>query len=307
MCSCEKSVEDGYRIDYKESPTAQLIISTIGDSTGAVNDTVSFLIQAQSDVDIKSIVVTSTISGSGGSGFTVPEGGTDPLIDHSFGTIQENTKGFNLIYNYIITQDTADPVVTFRLIDKSGQKETTQTIVTLPSIVRYNNVDLYTQSASATDGFSTLDSSRYRNLSNYITESTVNNLVQQSIDIIFLVSDGTAYLVAPYDGKFSTSETFIKNKTRFKLLTDISSEEFDAINSARLSAITKSDSIKQNGSTNVPVQVGSIVGFFTDYNSTNSYKAGILRVTAIHPSYCSWYTTGTTYQMNMDVITQISK
>jgi hypothetical protein len=302
--SCEKNVKDGYRIDYNES-TAQLTVTT-SDTTGAVGDTIVFSIQAESDFDIKSIVITGSPSGSSSSGFVIPSGSTDPLIDHIFGTIQKNTKAFQITYNYIVTQDTADPVVTFKLIDESGQKVVKKTIATLYSIAHYNSVILFTHSSSQADGFSTVDSAKYRDLSQYATTSTAHNAIQESTDIIFVVTNSdTAWLVAPYDGKFSTTNNaFIKNKTRFKLLTDVTSSGFDNIKSASLSAIIKRDSIKQNGTTNIAVKTGSIVGFFTDYNSSNSYKAGMLRVIAIHPSYCSWY-TGTTYQIEMDIITQI--
>jgi len=303
--SCSKNVEDGYRIDYTESP-ALLTVTPIGYSTGAINDTIHFAIQAKSDYDIKSLIVTSSVSGSGGSGFTVAQGSTDPLIDHSYGTIQKGTKEFTVNYDYIVTQDTADPAISFKLIDEFGEKSVKQTIVTLPSVKRYANINLFTSSSSRTDGVSTLDSSTYHDLAQYASETSVNKLIQKSIDIIFIVENDTAWIVAPYDGKFSADETFIKNKTRFKLLPNLKKTDFENLKSVSLSAITKNDSVKQKGLTSVPVTVGSIVGFFTDYNSSNSYKAGILRVKAIHPSYCSWY-TGKTYQIEMDIITQISK
>lgn len=306
--ACEKNVEDGYRIDYKES-TAQLTITT-ADTTGAIGDTVYFSIQATSDFNIKSIVVSGFPSGSSSSGFAIPSGNTDPLIDHIYGTIQANTKTFNIIYKYVVNQDTADPVVTFKLIDESGQKVVKQNIATLNSIAKYDSVVLFTKSADQTDGFATLNllgkSAVYQNLANYAVTSDINTPVQKSVDIIFVVDNGVGYIIAPYDWRFSTTNAaFVRNKTRFKLLTDVSSDSFDNITSSSISAIIRRDSVKQTGETAVPVEVGSIVGFFTDYNSTNSYKAGMLRVNAIHPSACSWY-TGKVYQIEMDIITQIN-
>ena len=305
LLSCQELVEDGYRTEYNES-SAQLYVSTVGYGTGAINDTVRFLIQAKSDYDINSIIVTSSISGGGGSGFVVPDNNVDPLIDHSFGTVQENIKEFSLYYNYIVTQDTADPVITFKLIDEEGQRTMKQTVVTLYSVARYKNISLFFQSSSKTDGLSTQDSEKYRDLSQYVIETDENKAIQKSIDIIFVIESNAAWIIAPKDWRFSATETFIKNKTRFLLIPDVSSEEFNLINSSEIHNIVVSDSVKQKGTTGVQVQLGSVVCFFTDYGSTNSYKAGVLRVKAIHPSYCDWY-SGETYQLDMDIVTQISK
>lgn len=305
LLSCQDLVEDGYRTEYNES-TAQLSVSTVGYGSGAINDTVRFLIQANSDYDINSIIVTSSISGAGGSGFTVPDNSVDPLIDHSFGTVQENIKEFSLYYDYIVTQDTADPVVTFKLIDAEGQKIVKESIVTLYSVAKYKNVSLFFESYSKTDGFSTQDSAKYRDLSNYVTETDDNKAIQKSIDIIFAIESDAAWLIAPNDWRFSAPATFLRNKTRFLLIPGVSSAEFDKMNSSAINNIVIADSVKQKGTSSVQVQLGSVVCFFTDYGSTNSYKAGVLRVKAVHPSFCSWY-TGETYQLDMDIVTQISK
>ncbi len=307
LFSCQDYVKDGYRTEYNES-MAQLSVSPVGYSSGAVNDTVHFLIQAKSDFNINSIIVTSSISGAGGTGFSISSDSIDPFIDHIYGTIQKDIKSFSLHYNYIVSQDTIDPVLTFKLIDEQGQKTVKQTVVTLHSIAKYNNVSLFFKSNANTDGLSTQDAEKYRDLSQYISESTENEAIQKSIDIIFVVDDYTdaAMLIAPSNWRFDAPASIIKNKTRFLLIPHLSSSEFYEMNSSAITNIVKSDSVKQKGTNEVPVQVGSVVCFFTDYGSTNSYKAGVLRVKSIHPSFCSWY-TGETYQLDMDIITQISK
>jgi hypothetical protein len=183
-----------------------------------------------------------------------------------------------------------------------------KTIATLKSIAKYHGIVLFTKSSDQTDGLATLNASGsytvYNNMANYAVTSIINTPIQKSVDIMFVVRNEVGYIIAPSDWRFSTTNlSFVRNRTKFKLLNDVTYNGFDNITSSSLSAIIKRDSVKHTGDTYVPVQVGSVVGFFTDYNSTNSYKAGMLRVNAIHPSYCSWY-TGKVYQIEMDIITQ---
>jgi hypothetical protein len=302
MFSCSKNVEDGYRIDYPESE-AQLTVTPVSNSRGAIGDSVYYTINATSNFNIKSIVVTSSISGGSKSGFKVLSGGTDPLVDHIFGTIQKNTKAFSLLYRYVVTQDSVDVSIDFQLIDEKGQKTMTLDLITVPKVVNYDSIVLYTNSSSNTDGFATYKGALYRNLTRYTSLNDTNRAIQKSIDIIFLVNGVQARLVGSYDGSFATTDDFIKNKTLFKVHTDISSTEFDNLNNAKVSIITGLDSLTQYGTTNVNVKVGDIVTFKTDYGSVNSSKSGIIRINSIHPTSCSWY-TGDTYLLEMDVFVQ---
>jgi hypothetical protein len=304
LSSCY-DVEEGYRITYSESPAVFNVIAP-EIIRGAVGDTISFEIQAQTQSDIKSVVVSSTLSGKEGTGFYIPAGETDPLIDHAYGTIQKNTRKFDIYYNYVIAEDSNDVTINFDLIDGDGKKSAEYDVITVPSITHYNNVMLFTNTTAKTDGFSTVDGSIYRELSNYETVTSANQTVQESLDIIFLVWNNTAILAGPYDGWFS-SNMKVRNKTKFMKLSDsMTSTDFDALTNATLSYYTDKGKVDKGTTSISDIKVGDLIGFKTDFASANSYKYGILRVKAIHPTNCDWY-EGVSYMIDMDVVTQISK
>lgn len=300
IVSCE-NVEDGYRIDYPES-TADFTVSLISSDRGAISDTISYLLEATSDYDINSLVVKSNISGANGTGYVIYPDMEDPLIDHVFGTIQSGTRNINMVYNYIVSQDTLDADLTFTLIDDFGKKTVGQTIITVPSITKYYQTIMYSQSVEKADGFSSVDGLVYHDLQNYEELNVENEAIQQSLDLIFVISGGETDLVAPYSGRFSSSMA-IRNKTLVKLMPGVSNEEFDKLSSASLSLLTEEHEIKK-GSTSVQnVKVGDILGFRTDFASLNPYHFGMLRINAIHPTNIEYY-EGVSYLIEADIVTQ---
>lgn len=299
--SCE-NVEDGIEVSYRES-SAVFNVSLETYDRGAIGDTVRFHIEASSDYDIRSLVVTSSVSGSEKSGFEIDPNSIDPLIDHAYGTVQEGTREFSIYYNYIINQDTSDLSIELTLIDKEGMRSETRKIYTVPSIAKYDSVVMYTQTASKTDGFSSYDGTVFHYLPDYDEVTEANRNVQESVDFIFLVNNDVATIVAPYNGIFQTAFT-IKNKTRFRLLKSISSDDFDKLSNASVSQITEDQDVDGGSTSLTNLQVGDMIGFKTDYASTNSYHYGILRIKAIHPTNSEYY-EGVCYYFEMDVITQI--
>jgi len=297
-------VEDGYRIDYSES-SATFTVTALNLERGAIGDTIFYEIVAQSSSDIKSIIVESNSSGKEGTGLFVNDGETDPMIDHAYGTVQKNTKEFKLGYRYIVKQDSADVTLSFSLIDGEGKKSSSSKVLTVPSIIRYNSIKMYTNSNSKTDGFSSADGLVYHKLSNYESITTANQTVQETIDIIFLVSDNTAMFVAPYNGNFASNFS-VKNKSKFKRMESITASDFSSLTNASLSYFIDKDTVNEGSTSVSEIKVGDFIGFKTDFASTNSYKYGIMKVNSIHPANCNWY-EGTSYMVEMDVVTQIEK
>ncbi len=300
MVSCD-NVIDGYRIDYKESP-AEFTVALLSSNRAAISDTITFSIKATSDYDIKSVISVSTISGGGGTGYFIDSDSKDPFIDHSFGTIQPGTREIDVIYYYIVSQDTVDASITFSLIDEYGKKTTDFDMIMVPSIVKYDSVVLYTQTPTRTDGFSSVDGYVYSDLTNFEDLTVANEAVQESLDIIFLFDGLSSKLVAPYSGYF-WSKMNVRNKTLFKLIPEITDEDFDNLSNASLSEITELYEVKK-GSTDIQdVKVGDIIGFRTDFASSNPYRYGMLRINTIHPTTVDHY-EGTSYLIEMDVVTQ---
>jgi hypothetical protein len=298
--SCE-NVEDGYEVNYKES-SASFNVTLEKYDRGAVGDTVRFHIEASSDYDIKSLVITSSVSGSEKSGFEIDPTSADPLIDHAYGTIQEGIREFSIYYNYIIAQDTSDLSIVLTLIDEEGMKSDTQKVYTVPSIVKYDSVVMFTQTAAKVDGFSTFNGIVYHYLPDYGTVSEANLSVQESVDIIFIVNNDVASVVAPYNGSFENSFT-VKNKTKFRLLKGVSNEDFDHLNNATVSLIAEDNDVGGGSTSLSNIKVGDIIGFKTDYASSNSYHYGMIRINAIHPVNSEYY-EGVSYLFEMDVVTQ---
>jgi hypothetical protein len=297
-------VEDGYRTSYSES-SATFTVAATNMERGAVGDTVWYEISAQSNVNIKSIIIESSTSGSEGTGLYIENGVNDPLIDHTYGTIQKNIKEFNLGYCYIISQDTVDVSLSFSLIDEEGKKSSSFKVLTVPAITRYNSIIMYTNSNSKTDGFSTVDGMVYKKLPGYESITTDNVKVQESIDIVFIVSNNSAMFVAPYNGNFSSNFS-VRNKTKLKKMVSITATDFANLTNASLSNFIDTDEVNKGATSVSDVKVGDFIGFKTDFASANSYKYGIMKINSIHPTNCDWY-EGTSYVVEMEVVTQIEK
>jgi hypothetical protein len=295
-------VEEGYRMNYSES-SAEFTVTPLTLTRGAIKDTVWFEIKAKSNTDMKTIIIESSVSGTGKTGFVVTN--IDPLIDHSYGTLKRGTRELDLRYRYIVSQDSTNVKLSFSLIDSEGKRSQAYNVITVPSITRYSDVALYTNSNSKTDGFATIDGMAYRNLPNYNTVSATNQSVQESVDIIFLVNGTSAMFVAPYNGNFSTSFT-VKNKTKFKRMESLTNADFDVLTNASLSEFIDLDDVNSGGTSVSNVKVGDFIGFKTDFASKNSYKYGIMRIKGLHPANVSWY-EGRSYVVEMDVVTQIKK
>lgn len=303
LSSCY-DVNEGYRVDYGHTP-ALFSVTSENLTRGAIGDTIHFTIHAEAETDIKSIIVKTSTSGKEGTGFAPKAGMTDPLIDHTYGTIEKNTRTLDLAYDYIVAQDTLNVTVGFSLIDGDGRKDSSFEIVVVPSITRYDSISLYSYNAQKTDGFSTAMGGVYRDLTGYATVSEINTAVQESLDLIFLVSGESAVVCGPYDGYFSTGMK-IRNKTRLVKMTNLTDSIFDHLTNASLSALVEAAKVGKGGTSVAGLQVGDFVGFRTDFASTNSYKYGILRIRALHPANCNWY-DGLSFVMEMDVVTQYNK
>ncbi len=296
------NVDEGYKIDYPDS-SSEFAVALQTPDRGSINDTIKYTITANSNTDIKSIVVKSSISGGDGTGLIVPDGVTDPLVDHIFGTIQPGTQSLDLQYQYIINQDTLDPTITFTLIDEEGENCDTSDLMVIPDIAKYFAINLYAQTNSLADGFSTADNIVYHNLTNYANVSTVNAAIQKSLDIVFIKDGDNAMLVAPYSGYFSSGMS-TKNKTLFKKIEEMNSCDFDNLSNADVSEITEENMVKK-GTTDIDnLQVGDIIGFRTDFASANPYHFGLIRINAIHPTNVEYY-DGISYIIEIDVISQI--
>jgi hypothetical protein len=298
--SCE-NVEDGYRVDYNETP-AEFNVELVSADRGAVGDNVTFSISASSDFNIKSVIVTSSVSGGGNSGFEVKEGEEDPLIDHAYGTIQPETKSLDLLYHFEIANDSVDARITFQLIDEFGKKDTLHVISGIPSIVSYDSIILVTNTRSQADGFSTNDGEIYQDANQYSDVTATNIAIQSSIDFVYVVNGSSALLASPYNGAFSSSFQQ-KNKTLFMKMPAMTDEEFKAIDGVVLSLLTEENNV-EDGTTYIgEVKVGDVVGFRTDFASSNPYHFGMLKINAIHPTQVDYY-EGVSYLIELDIITQ---
>jgi hypothetical protein len=298
--SCD-NVDEGYRIDYIESP-AQFSVIPVGSERGAINDTIAYLITAQSDVNIKSLIVTTSASGASGTGFEIVENGVDPLIDHIYGTIQAETKTIEILYNFIIKQDTVDPSLTFSLIDEVGKKTITHDIFAVPAITKYMDVAIYANSNKYADGFSTFDGVVYHNLDEYKEATETNKAIQESLDIVFLINGSDAMFVAPYNNAFWSSMA-IKNKTLFKKIENSDSLEISKFTNGSFAQIIEDNQVEKGTTQIGNIQVGDIIGFRTDFASTNPFHFGLIKIKALHPTNVEFY-DGTSYMIEMDIVTQ---
>ncbi len=295
------NVEDGIEINYGES-TAELNVELITADRGAKNETISYTVSVSADSPIKSVFVSPTVAGTEESGFKVASGTVDPFVNHDFGTIQPGTYNMDLVYHYTVSQDTVDARLVFTMVDETGVKRDTQKVVTVPAIQSYYDISLYAKSQSECDGFSSVDGMVYHNLADYQELNAVNQAVQEALDIVFVVQDGTAVLTAPYDGAFSSSMN-IKNKTVFKKISGLSADEFEALNNASLSSLVEEQSVKKGSTSLSGVSVGDIIGFRTDFGSANAYMFGIMRINELHPTNSEYY-DDMSYVMVLDVKVQ---
>lgn len=302
LVSCE-NVEDGYETNYGVS-SADFTVEITTSDRGSKNDVAVFSIKVNSEYEIKSLVVTSTTSGADGTGFVVDSSVTDPLVDHIFGTIQPGTTSFSLEYEYVFPSDTVENTITFTLIDDEGKAQLAFDLNGIPDLTAYDGVELVAQSSTLLDAFSTSDGVVYEDVAAYDELTTANLAIQESIDLAFVVSDDNlTKIFAPYNTSYFGADFSNANKTVFKRLNDLSSADFDALTNISLSEITENYAVKKGSTVIDSVKVGDIIGFRTDYASTNPYHYGILRVNAIHPTNVDRY-EGTSYLLEFDVLIQ---
>lgn len=301
--SCENVIE-GYEIEYGET-SAKFLVRLTTSNIGSEGDESIFSLQAQSDHEIKSVVVSYYDEDQVGAntGYIVDSSKTDPLLNHALGTIKPGVYSVDLGYKFVFPSDSIKNKIKFTLIDEEGKTEVEFDLRGIPNIARYDNVILVAQNSTLLDGLSTADGEVYTNLAEYKNLTATNLLIQKKIDINFGVnSDLTAKVFSPYNNSFGLGFTN-KNKTVFKLLDDVMIAEFDTINNIGLSEITEANKVDKGTTVIESVKVGDIIGFRTDFASANPYHYGIIRVNAIHPTNVDRY-EGASYLIDMDVIVQ---
>jgi len=305
MVGCEDLVESGYTIDYGESD-AVLSVQTIGSSSSAAGDTISFRIEVHANVDIKSCVVQATNPGAGGSGYDVSSDAyDDPFADHNFGTMQKNINSFVVKYNYVVPEDINSSKITFTVIEMNAKLSKTMEISVVNGIKKYYNKMLYAKDNINNDAFATIDGLVYPDIkTNFSSASEENRSVQEKIDVIFYVDNGNSVIASPAHGGLRL-QLDIENETKFKKLASVTNAEFDNITAAELVELTQADSISYYGSSAIAdIRVGDIIGFTTDVNAVHSFKTGLIRINQLHPTSISRY-EGTSYVMEFDIVTQI--
>lgn len=302
--SCEKLVEDGYRIDYPESD-AIIKVEPLGHEMGATGERVNYKITVQSDYPVKSLVVQANYPGESGTGYDVAtEGFDDPFIDHNYGTVQKNTTSFVVKYDYIIPRGIRSAIIVFSVIDEQGKASVRVRVNVVPAIKKYPATSLYAKDGRNNDAFATIDGTVYPDIRTNYTAITEESLdVQERLDIFFYVAADVAYVCAPDDDRLRV-DLQVENQTKFMKLSKVTEEDFNSVTSASLVDLTKNDSIPQKGSSRVSgIRVGDIIGFTTDVNAAHSLKTGLIRVTGLHPTNISRY-EGTSYVMKCDIVTQ---
>ncbi len=303
--ACEDLAERGDRPEYKLSSVNFTAEPKSLDNRSA-GDSITYIITAQGEQDMRSLLILPKTTG--GSKTRINYTGEDPFRDHRFGLMQDGVKQFGLEYIYYIPETSSDIKITFTLIDGEGEKEVEHKIEVEPDINTFRNINLYTESGINTDGFSTIDGKAYTNLVQYEKFSEENVNIQESVDIIFLVDRESygAMLVAPGNSEFQSGFNS-KNNTVFAKSSLITNENFDKLTNGTLADLTIADSLSTKGKNAIKnIRVGDVISFQTDYNAKNNYKKGAIRINAIHPASCEWY-SGEVYAVEMDVITQLTK
>lgn len=306
LTACVDLVEEGIDIEYPTS-NATLIVEPIAGENGAINETVSYKITANSSENIKSCIVQTTNEGSNGSGFNVNSTQfDDPFIDHIFGTIQNNTQSFSVRYDYIIPEGINKSRLTFTLIDEMGKVSTEATVEVVPAINHYLERSIYAKDKLFYDAFATVDGEVYPNIKeNYSTFSAENVAVQRKLDFLFYYDspEQTSVLAAP----ISTAANLIlniNNNTSFKKMTGLTDLNIAEVSPSQLVSLTADAKLLQEGSTSITnLTVGDVIGFITDLNSDFSLKTGLLKVTGLHPSSIDRY-DGISYVLECDVVVQ---
>jgi hypothetical protein len=309
MASCEKLVEDGYRMDYPASD-AEFSVQPMDYESGAVGDKISYTLSVNSDHFIKSCVVQATEEGASGSGYDVgTDGFDDPFADHNYGTIKSGVKSFEVKYDYIIPEGINKSRLTFSVIDEKGKVSAEVNITVVQAIKKYPDKSLYAKNNIFNDAFATINGIVYPDIkTNYSTVTEENITVQENIDIIFFYDEnGNRSIVCAPDDALIGFELRIENATKFKKMEGITEDDFNNATPASLNALTAADSIAYKGSSRVEnIMVGDIIGFTTDINAIHSYKTGLIKINGLHPTNVSHY-PGTSFVLECDIITQIDQ
>ncbi len=306
MASCEKIVEDGYRIAYPDSD-ATFTVEPLEFEAGAVGDIVSYRLAVNSNHLIKSCVVQASQGGAAGSGYDVgTEGYDDPFADHNYGTVKKDIKSFVVKYDYIIPKDINKSDLVFSVIDEMGRVSAEVEVSVVPDIQNYYDRKLYAKNNIFNDAFASINGLVYPDIkTNYSTVTEENITVQENIDVFFFYDEGsnTSLLCAPNDSRLSL-DLRIENATKFKLLPGITEQDFYEITPASMLARTKNDSIAYYGKSRVEgIKVGDIIGFTTDLNAIHSQKTGLIKVNGLHPTNVNHY-EGTSFVLECDIVTQ---
>lgn len=309
MASCENMVEDGYRINYPES-SAVFTAEPLNFTSGAAGDVVSFKLSVVSENYIKSCIVETNNEGANGSGYDVGEEGyDDPFADHIYGTVKDGIKSFNVKYDYVIPDDINQSTITFSVIDDEGKVAVVTSVGVVPSIKKYTGINLYSQVAKNSDAFASINGLVYPDIStNYSTMSGENLVIQENIDIMFFYDkDNRQSVIAAPSNSDVSLVLQVENATLFKILYDVTEDDFNTISSASLVKLTEKDSITYYGNTAVRgINVGDIVGFTTDLNAVHSLKRGLIKINALHPTFVDHY-EGKAYVLECDIVTQIEE
>lgn len=309
VVSCEKLVDEGYRMDYPDSDAA-FTVEPLDFEAGAVGDTISYRLTVNTNHFIKSCVVQASFKGANGSGYDVgAEGYDDPFADHNYGTVKKNIKSFVVKYDYIIPKDIDKSNITFSVIDEKGKVSENVEISVVPAIKNYVNKDLYAKNNIFNDAFASINGLVFPDIkTNYSTVSEENISVQEKIDIIFYYDEGgNKSIVCSTDDPNLGIDLRVKNATKFKILSGITEDDFNALTPASLVALTQNDSIAWKGNSRVQgIKVGDVIGFTTDLNAIHSLKTGLIKVNGLHPTNVNHY-EGISYVMECDIVTQIDE
>ncbi|WP_235296270.1 hypothetical protein [Portibacter marinus] len=306
LLACGGFVEDGIEVDYEDSD-ASLEINPIGQKNGAANDIVSFEILADSDFDIKSCIIKTTIEGKNGSGYNVSDDSyDDPFADHNFGTIRPGIKQFKVRYDYIIPDDANKSRITVILIDESGKVQKETTVEVVPAVRVYNELVVYAKDATFHDAIAASEGMVYQDIkSNYSTFSAENVAIQEKIDIIFYYNpaNNNSVIAAPASGRLDL-DLNVENSTKFMKIDIAADTDLESLSAGDVERITTEAEISANGSTVVDrVERGDFIAFVADLNAINSLNKGILKVDALHPGAVPRY-DGTSYVLKCSIIVQ---
>lgn len=306
MCSCLDFVEDGIEIEYADSD-ATLTITPIGSTSAPMNETVSLSIAVSSDFDIKSCIISTTNEGKNGSGFNVSDNSfDDPFSDHNFGTVRPGIKSFTVRYDYIVPEEINKSRITVTVIDESGRVRKEETINVVPAISRTSDLELYAKNTIFHDALAVSEGIVYEDIkSNYSTFTSENVEVQKKIDVVFYYNpdNQSTSIVAPASTRLDY-ELSIENKMVFKKIQFPAGLDFDNLSAADLADLAEQEKLNEEGSLQLDgITVGDMIGFIADINAINSFKAGILRVEALHPASVARY-EGISYVMKCSIIVQ---